>query len=160
MKSLAQFRPLGVRFTHRGSARPQLVRPARLGSIVVLIGFVVLASGCSSGRVAIQKRLAELTHEVTKLRASNLALRDRVDALEARAPVARSPEGSGDDHPDGRPSLAVVRLAPEEPVVDEAPAEAATVSPEDGPRPIIRGDEGGVEQVKEGDGANAKRKTR
>ena len=160
MKSLAQFRPLGARPTHRGLARPLLVRPGRLGSIVVLISFVVVASGCSSGRVAIQKRLTELTHEVTKLRASTLALRDRVDALEARAPVARSSEGSGDEQADGRPSLTVVRLAPGDPEVDEAPAEAATIPPDDGPRPIIRGDEGGVEQVKEGDGANAKRKTR
>jgi outer membrane murein-binding lipoprotein Lpp len=128
--------------------------------MVVLIGLAAVVSGCSSGRVAMQKKLTELNHQVTQLRASNLALQDRVDALESKAPVARSSESSADEQPDGRPSLAVVRLAPEGNETDEAATEAAAPPPDDGPRPSIKGDETGVEQVIEGDGADAKRQPR
>ncbi len=127
---------------------------------MVLVGLAVAASGCSSGRVAMQKKLTELNHEVVQLRASNLALQDRVDALETTAPAARTSEPSADDQPDGRPSLAVVRLAPDASETDEAPTEVAPSPADDGPRVSIQGDESGVEQVNEDDEGKAKRPPR
>ncbi len=121
---------------------------------------VVMTAGCSHGRVEMQKRLTELTHEVTKLRASNLALQDRVDALEAKAPRTRSSARATDEQPDGRPNLEVVRLAPEAPEVAPPPVETPPESATKEPRPIIRGDESGVEQVKKDEGAKAKRQLR
>ena len=48
------------------------------------LGMALLA-GCSAGSDAMQKQLDEMKHEVERVHAGNLALQDRVDALEEQA---------------------------------------------------------------------------
>src|SRR5262245_20241175 len=99
----------------------------------MLVALLAFAGGCGGGHDAMEKQLAELRSEVTKLRASQAALNERLDNIEiARgsftkdAPAAdagqRAPEGD-------RPPLDVVRLAPGQ-VEGDADSEA--------PRPVIR----------------------
>ncbi|MBW2457962.1 MAG: hypothetical protein JRI68_25880, partial [Deltaproteobacteria bacterium] len=124
MKSLAHFHPPGALRAPSGERGSSKAKPSGLVSIGAALAVVVATAGCTHGRVEMQKKLTELTHEVTKLRASNLALQDRVDSLEAKAPRARSPEGATAEQPNGRPNLEVVRLAPEAPEVEQPPVEA------------------------------------
>jgi hypothetical protein len=121
----------------------------------VCLALVAALAGCA-GDDAAAKRLGELEREVQKLRATNVALDDRVEALEERgAGTATADDGeAAPAAADDRPALAVVRLAPEPEIgAPEAPQPgAATVAaPEDndGMRPVIRGDARGVERVDE-----------
>ena len=110
-----------------------------------VIGLAVLASlgllGCAGGKDAADKELAELRTTLTKLRADQAVMSERLDALE----VGRTGRAAGggvvpaSGVVGGRPDLDVVRLAPE-------PGETTDG---DGPRPVIRalGRAGSIENV-------------
>jgi hypothetical protein len=119
--------------------------------VLSLAALLALGSGCGAGHDAAEKELAELRAEVTRLRAGQAALTERVDGLEIdRGNYARSaasaapgaPPAGGADHPE----LSVVRLSP-----SEGDGDADT----DGPRPLIRavGSDGSIQK---GDARRAK----
>lgn len=91
----------------------------RLASSLALVGpCAALLVGCASGADAWRKDVSELKREIHTLRSENVALGQRVEALEAsaaRAPMA--PAGSARLAEGGptadRPRLEVVRLSPE-----------------------------------------------
>ena len=100
-------------------------------------------AGCSNKTKALAKDLKNLQHEVSRLRSANLAMQDRLDAIELSPNAGPATDNSEQDDPNDRPVLEVVRLSPEEPGEPEiliAPA------PDDGPRPVIKGDNSSVEQ--------------
>jgi hypothetical protein len=113
--------------------------PVRLLTVAPLAALLALATGCGAGRDAAEKELAELRTEVTRLRAAQAALSERVDGLEIErgtfnkgAASAGTPSGGGD-----RPELTTVRLSPSE---GDGDADS------DQPRPLIKavGNEGSV----------------
>lgn len=105
---------------------------------IVFVAFLGL--GCSAEKDATARRLDDLQGEISRLKASNIALQDRVEAVEAQG--ARSLAATEALVDDDRPELAVVRVSPEPPAEEEvAPPETE----ED--RPSIVGDRHRVEQV-------------
>ena len=104
---------------------------------LLLVAFWAL--GCSADKDATTRRLDELQAEISRLKASQMAVQDRLEAVESRpsgpAPVT---EALVDDD---RPDLTVVK-------VDPAAVESEPVAPEADPnaeRPSIVGDRKGVE---------------
>jgi hypothetical protein len=116
--------------------------PARLVPLLSLVGLLAAASGCGAGHDVAEKQLADMRAELTRLRASQATLTERLDALEidkgsfhkGAAPAAPPPTAEGD-----RPSLDVVRLSP-----SEGDGDADT----DGQRPVIRasGSDGSIQK--------------
>jgi hypothetical protein len=111
----------------------------RLLTVAPIAALLALGTGCSAGRDAAEKELAELRAEVTRLRAAQAALTERVDGLEIErgtfnkgAAPPGAPAGGGD-----RPELTTVRLSPSEGDGDADSGE---------PRPLIRavGNDGSV----------------
>jgi hypothetical protein len=103
---------------------------------------LAFAAGCGGGEHdAMEKQLAELRAEVTRLRAGQAALSERVDTIEidrgsfARGGASASPQAPAVDR--DRPDLDVVRLSP-----SEGDGDADTA---DGSRPVIRAAGGGGE---------------
>jgi hypothetical protein len=122
------------------------VRPLTFAALLAL------GAGCSAGHDAAEKELAELRAEVTRLRAAQAALSERVDGLEIERGTfakgaAAAPAGGGD-----RPELTTVRLSPSEGDGD---------ADNDQPRPLIRavGNEGSVRKgdAKKKDAKNHKK---
>jgi TolA-binding protein len=99
--------------------------------------WMVLLAGCSGGSNAMQKQLDEMKGQVTRLRASNLALQDRLDGLEEQSNTRASREEiEGSQEADDRPVLEVVRVAPPaEPAEQEVVAQAPVA---DDDRPMIK----------------------
>lgn len=115
--------------------------------VVLLAVLSALSAGCGAGRDATEKQLAELRAEVTRLRAAQATLSERLDGLEIeRGAFAKgaAPAGTGAAESD-RPDLAVVRLSPSE---DDGDADS------DGPRPVIRA-VGGEGSIVKGDAGKA-----
>jgi hypothetical protein len=121
-----------------------------------LAALLALGSGCGAGHDAVLKELAELRAEVTKLRAAQGALSERVDGLEihsgtfaksapSAAPVAGAPSAAPSANGD-RPDLAVVRLSPSEGDGD---------ADNEAPRPVIKA-EGNAGTIQKGDGRRPK----
>lgn len=109
---------------------------------VLLLSVVFLAS-CSNGSEQLEKRMGEIKHELTSLKATNLALQDRMEALEERALSAGSGEqAEASDAPSDRPALEIVRVdAAPDPSLDGARESASSVAPapgDDEPPPMIR----------------------
>ena len=105
----------------------------------LLVTAATLGLGCSSNGDEMKRQLDQMGRELTALRANNIALQDRVEALEG-APRA----ASLGDHADttARPALQVVRLAPE-------PEYEPEVVIDDGrprPRVIVHGDDARIEE--------------
>jgi hypothetical protein len=86
---------------------------------LLLAALLPLAAGCGGNHDATEKQLAELRAEVTKLRATQAALTERLDSLEIKsgtfakgapeaAPAAAPPQDRD------RPELQTVRLSPSE----------------------------------------------
>ena len=115
--------------------------PVRLVPLLALAGLLAAAPGCGGGHDVAEKQLADLRAELTRLRASQAAMTERLDALEidrgafhkSAAPAA-PPAAEAD-----RPSLDVVRLSP-----SEGDGDADT----DGQRPVIRavGSDGSIQK--------------
>jgi hypothetical protein len=87
--------------------------------------------GCSNGREELTRELNQLQRELARVRASNSALQDRVEALEQRR--ERTAEASDEPDKDDRPALEVVRIEPD----SAKPSPEEPVSDEDD-RPVIR----------------------
>lgn len=119
----------------------------RLGLGAVLVPCAFLAVGCGGGnREALEKRVAGMQDELTRLQNTNDRLAERVQALEivgmrASKPAAAAEPAAEPEERVARPNLKVVKLAPgnataapePEPAAEEpAPAE------EKGPRPVIK----------------------
>jgi hypothetical protein len=126
-------------------------RPLGAWSLAVALALGAPMAGCSSGHDAMQKDLETLRGEVARLRTTTTVLQDRLDAVEERGPAGAT-SASKESGPGDRPVLEVVTLTPQ----DEPGAPVAAVqeipSPDDGaPRPVIVGDEQGVEQLAEGE---------
>ena len=108
-------------------------------TLVLFLG----AAGCASDRDAIDKRMAGLRDEISRLQAENDRIGERVDALEARA-VAPPPKNARPGFADPkveRAPLKVVKLLPGE--AGTAEAEAGELAADErpdapGPRPVIR----------------------
>jgi hypothetical protein len=98
----------------------------RLGVICSLFLCVSLL-GCSSDRNSVDKRLAALQEDITRLQADNDRLDERVDALEVKSVPAAAPPAAASSAANSsamveRPPLKVVKVVPTE--------EGATVTPE------------------------------
>jgi hypothetical protein len=112
--------------------------------------------GCSASKDEIAKQLEEMKQEVTAIRASNSALRDRLDALEEMPSSTSVGREAAAEEGNDRPSLEVVHLTPEE---DLEPA-ATVVAPIDNrPAVDIVGDKNGVNQLDATDASDPKAKT-
>ena len=139
----------------------RLVSLARLAS---LAGLLALVSGCSSEHEVAEKQLADMRTELTRVRASQAAMSERLDALEiergsfqkgaATAPSA-SPASSGSSGTASgatgdadRPALDVVHLSPSE---GDGDADV------DGQRPVIRavGSDGTIQKAPKGSAPRA-----
>jgi hypothetical protein len=133
-----------------------LFRPTAVLPLAALLALG--SSGCGAGHDAVMKELGELRAEVTKLRAAQGALAERVDGLEIQsgtfakaAPKAPSaaPSGAPAAAPNAngdRPDLAVVKLSPSE---GDGDADS------DAPRPVIKA-EGNAGTIQKGDGRKPK----
>jgi len=103
----------------------------------IVLPAALASAGCTSNNDVLKKQLDRVDRDVAQLRAANLALQDRLEALE-QAPVAQP-------QTDDRPKLDVVRLTPSDDAL--APLlEAERV--DDAPRPLLRaaGDEARIEE--------------
>jgi hypothetical protein len=127
----------------------------------LLIGSVLAlsATACASNRNEMTQQLEKLQRDVKKLRASNVALQDRVEGLEEQG----SGMGGGEEElveKRDRPQLRVVRLTPKpeqpESWSDEPAAAAPAAKADDGPRVVVRADSEGGEVAPAGQTAKPK----
>jgi hypothetical protein len=131
----------------------------KLEAIARVVGCCFLGAallGCTSGLSGVEKRLASMQDEITRLQNQNDRLVERVDAMEVRdtsqvktASPASASQGSE------RPSLKVVKVVPEDTsgmpspqVGTQVPGEAAD---DPSPRPLIKL-RGGGKGSEKGDG--------
>lgn len=106
-----------------------------------------LTAGCGGGsRDAMEKRLAELREDITRLQNSQDRIAERMMAMEIQRQQdgarAAAPAPATSARPVERPPLKVIRLEPGQPGGPAAPTETAPVAePEDddkGDRPVIK----------------------
>jgi len=114
----------------------------RLPAVPFLCALSALSAGCASDGEAVEKRLAKLQEEVTRIQSETDRMSERLDAVELRqatAPSSADRVASAPQATMSRPKLKVVRVepGPSEPNV-EAPA--AQPADESGPRVIIQGE--------------------
>lgn len=138
-----------------GTARPLL------GSALVALA---LLSGCGGAAQDTSKELSALTAEISKMRAEQASMAERLEALErAKAPLP-APVAAVDPRPaaapepaparsldSDRPSLDVVKLGP---VASDVDGDID----EEGPRTVLRSGSNGI-VVEESDGAAAGSRT-
>jgi hypothetical protein len=91
------------------------------------------------------RQLAKMERELAQVRASNLTLQDRLDALEQRREKTAR-DTANNEEGDGRPALEVVRLEPE----SAAPAQSVDDPGDDEKRPTIRSGWRGSVEMSEG----------
>lgn len=135
----------------------------RLGAVAAAAMALI---GCSSGLEGVDKRLAAMQDEISKLQNQNDHLVERVDAMEVRQAKAdgnakaapKAPAATAAGTATERPSLKVVKVVPEDnagmpspQVGTQAPGEAAD---DPSPRPLIklRGGSGKGSEKGEGKG--------
>jgi hypothetical protein len=106
------------------------------------ISLMLSALGCASDREAVEKRLAGLRDDITRVQTENDRLAERVDALENKAvPASVAPVAS--ENKLNRPPLKVVKLMPGEAMTASNDPDAPDIAPEERPdapgtRPVIR----------------------
>ncbi|HWA74692.1 MAG TPA: hypothetical protein VG937_20245 [Polyangiaceae bacterium] len=117
------------------------MRAAVFSTLVLLFS----TAGCASDRDAIDKRMAGLRDDITRLQAENDRLGDRVDALEVKnsAPASKNAAPAPAESKVERAPLKVVKLLPGEAPAGTADAEAAELAADERPdapgtRPVIR----------------------
>lgn len=125
-------------------------RDAARGALTAVLAMLVLPA-CANAKDQLKGELESIRAKIVQLEAANLALEDRLDAveggpLEAGADASHaSPEGHGGEGeaparsgPAGRPTLRVIRLAPP---ADDAgpplPGGAAVAPPSDEPAVVL-----------------------
>jgi hypothetical protein len=119
-------------------------------------------TGCSSGLEGVDKRLAAMQEEISKMQGKNDQLVERIDAMEvrqAKAETAAKPavaSTSAASSTSERPSLKVVKVLPEDTsgmpsphVGSPQPGEAAD---DPSPRPVIKLRGGTGKSAEKGDG--------
>ena len=112
-------------------------------ALAVLIAAPALVS-CAGARDATEKELSALRSDLTKLRADQARMQERLDALEITRGALRSGGEAIEPAPTtkpidaDRPALDVVRLAP--PVDVDDPGDATDSTDSSAPRPMIRTD--------------------
>lgn len=121
----------------------RLFAPARaFGAIFVAIGLGVGLGGCASEQDSIDKQLAKLHDDVTRLQAETDRMGERMEALELRTVASERTEervAAATPQTVTRPKLKVVRVEPEaEPSAAEASDAAA--EGDSGPRVVIQGE--------------------
>ncbi len=100
------------------------------------MALVVLAAGCAGERDATEKQLAELHAEVSRLRAGQAALMERIGTLELeRGAAAKGAVGAA---PGAPPARAIDRDRPDLEVVHVSPSEGDGDADGDAGRPMIR----------------------
>ncbi|MBK7585988.1 MAG: hypothetical protein IPI67_38105 [Myxococcales bacterium] len=121
-----------------------LARRSALGLVVVPCALFAVACG-GSNRDALEKRVATMQEELTRVQNTNDRLAERMQALEIigmrgqRTAEAPSQPAEPEETRVARPTLKVVKLgpgaaaAPAEPEAEEAPA-----AEEKGPRPVLK----------------------
>jgi hypothetical protein len=106
----------------------------------------LLALGCASEGQALEKRLAKLQEDVTRIQGENDRMTERLDAVELRqATAARQEERVATAEPTTitRPKLKIVHVeADDAPVADAVDTSAAD---ESGPRVVIQGEGKSIE---------------
>ena len=120
-----------------------------------LLALAAALSGCSSGLEGVDKRLAAMQDEITKLQNQNDHLVERVDAMEVRQTKADAPTKAPSTATE-RPSLKVVKVLPPDDsgmptpqVGTQAPGDAAD---DPSPRPLIKLRGGSGKGSEKGDG--------
>ncbi len=111
-----------------------------------LLPLVLLATACGgSNREALEKKVANLTDEVTRVQNANDRLAERLQALEiagmqGRTAAPQAPAAvEATEERVARPNLKVVKLAPGATTPQaEAELESAPPVEEGGPRPVLR----------------------
>jgi len=104
-------------------------------------------TGCGSGLEGVDKRLAAMQEEISKVQSKNDQLVERLDAVEARQAKAESNAAkpaatAASSNTSERPSLKVVKVVPEDtsgmpsPHVGSPPPGEAADDPS--PRPVIK----------------------
>jgi hypothetical protein len=101
------------------------------------------AAGCASDRDAIDKRMAALREDITRMQAENDRLGERVDALEAKGSSAPAKTAAAPEAKVERAPLKVVKLVPGDGPVPSGDAEAVELAADERPdapgtRPVIR----------------------
>lgn len=103
---------------------------------LVPMALVVLAVGCAGERDATEKQLAELRAEVSRLRAGQAALMERLGTLELeRGAAGKGVVGAAPAAPGSR---AIDRDRPDLEVVHVSPSEGDGDADSDAGRPMIR----------------------
>jgi hypothetical protein len=103
---------------------------------LLLMALLALASGCAGERDAMEKEIADLHAEVSRLRASQAALGERLGTLELQRPApAKGDAAAGVTAP---PPRAVDRDRPELDVVRVSPSEGDGDADNDSGRPVVR----------------------
>jgi hypothetical protein len=134
--------------------------------LVPALAAVALLSGCGGeARDATSKELAALTAEISKLRAQQAAIDERLGAIErgkSRPPATEVVSAAGAEGAppspaqrslDGdRPSLDVVKLGPSA----EAPEEGESSIDDEGPRTVLRSGANGIVVEETGPGGAAR----
>jgi hypothetical protein len=100
-------------------------------------------AGCASDRDAIDKRMAGLRDDITRLQAENDHLGERVDALEVKGPAPAKAAATPAEPKVERAPLKVVKLVPGEGPAPSGDAEAPELAADERPdapgtRPVIR----------------------
>ena len=128
----------------------------------LLLCLAATLGGCSSGLEGVDKRLAAMQEEITKLQSQNDQLVERVDAVEVRQANAAPTKQAAPAAPGvtERPSLKVVKVVPDDSsgmpspqIGNQAPGDAAD---DPSPRPVIKlrggGDKGDGKRDGKGEG--------
>jgi hypothetical protein len=118
------------------------------GALLGLAAFAVFLAGCASEGDALDKRLAKLQEEVTRVQSQNDRMAERLDAVELRQATQERPEErvatAEPAQTVSRPKLKVVKVESEG---DFSGAGAVDAVPTDetGPRVVISGEGKSIE---------------
>jgi regulator of replication initiation timing len=113
------------------------------GALFGLSAFTLLLAGCASEGDALDKRLAKLQEEVTRVQSENDRMAERLDAVELRQATQERPQervaSAGPAQTVSRPKLKVVKVESEG---DFSSPEAVDAAPTEdtGPRVVISGE--------------------
>ena len=114
------------------------------------MALALAAGGCSTGKEVFEQKLNDIKRDLSQVRASNLALQDRIDALEdsGKATEADALEAEA-EQAGGRPNLEVVHLMPESPAGEMQSGEPDEEPASDEEPTVIRTNARGVAEIQD-----------